>query len=143
LLARVRAQLRRRGKDWDAPAPSESTLTLGPLEINLREHAATVNGRPVKLTVTEFRMLHYLMRNAGTVVPSRTILKHVWGSGDLVNVDLVRVTLHRLRRKLEDDPSNPQLLHTVSGVGVMLKPQEAPPEQVAVATAPSEVAGLA
>ena len=53
------------------------------------------------MTVTEFRLLHCLMSNAGTVVSTGTLLKQVWGYNDPGGTDVVRVTVHRLRRKLE------------------------------------------
>jgi two-component system KDP operon response regulator KdpE len=61
------------------------------------------------------------MMNAGSVVPTATLLKQVWGYEDPAGSDVVRVTVHRLRRKLEQDPSRPRLLHTITGVGVLLK----------------------
>jgi len=61
------------------------------------------------------------MTNAGTVVPTGTLLKQVWGYNDPGGSDVVRVTVHRLRRKLEEDASRPSLLHTIPGVGVLLK----------------------
>jgi DNA-binding response OmpR family regulator len=61
------------------------------------------------------------MSNAGTVVPTGTLLKQVWGYQDPGGSDVVRVTVHRLRRKLEQDPARPNLLHTIPGVGVLLK----------------------
>ena len=64
------------------------------------------------------------MINVGTLVPTRTLLKQVWGYDDAGATDVVRVTVYRLRRKIEDDPKSPQLLHTVPGVGVMLARQE-------------------
>jgi len=70
--------------------------------------------------VTEFRLLRYLLSHANTVVPNRVILKQVWGYDDAAGTDLVRVTIHRLRRKLEDEPSRPSLLRTVPGVGFMV-----------------------
>jgi two-component system response regulator MtrA len=69
----------------------------------------------------EFRLLHYLMTNAGNVVPMDQLLKQVWGYRDGGGSDVVRVTVHRLRGKLEHDPSRPQLLRTIPGVGVQLK----------------------
>jgi len=71
--------------------------------------------------VTEFRLLHCLMINAARVVPTNELLKQVWGYQDPGGSDVVRVTVHRLRRKLEDDPRQPKLLHTIPGVGVLLK----------------------
>jgi two-component system response regulator VicR len=124
LVARIRVQLRRRGQveGWSAPKAAESQLQVGPLRLNPAEHSAVKEGRTLLLTVTEFRLLHYLMLNAGSVVRTPALLKQVWGHADPGGADVVRVTVHRLRRKLEEDPSNPRLLHTVPGVGVMLKP---------------------
>jgi DNA-binding response OmpR family regulator len=75
----------------------------------------------VPLSVTEFRLLHYLMTNDGVAVPTRVILKQVWGYDDPDGTDLVRVTIYRLRRKLEDNPAKPTLVRTVPGVGFMIK----------------------
>ncbi len=123
LIARVRANLRRRGHDTPARDTAVAPLQVGPIDLNPTQHVASIDGRPLDLTVTEFRLLHYLMTNAGTVVPTRAVLKHVWGYDDPGGTDVVRVTVHRLRRKIEPDPGNPQLLHTVPGVGVMIKPK--------------------
>jgi DNA-binding response OmpR family regulator len=81
----------------------------------------TKAGKPISLTVTEFRLLHCLMAHAGSVVPTGTLLKQVWGYQDPAASDVVRVTVHRLRRKLEHDPTRPRLLHTIAGVGVLFK----------------------
>ena len=122
LLARIRAQLRRQGREAAPPQPAEAVLRAGPLTLNAAEHTVRKAGRALSLTVTEFRLLHYLMVHAGAVVPTRAIMKHVWGYDDPGGRDLVRVTVHRLRRKLEDDPAHPQLLHTVAGIGFRLGP---------------------
>lgn len=124
LVARIRANLRRRGQEWAPPSPTEAVITVGPLTMNVAEHSVQKNGQPLDLTVTEFRLLQFLMANAGGVVPTRIVLRQVWGYDDPTGADVVRVTLHRLRRKLGEDPSNPHLLHTVPGVGVMLKSVE-------------------
>jgi DNA-binding response OmpR family regulator len=125
LIARVRAHLRRQGQPAPPSAPARPpVLEVGPLAIDLAEHRTTKEGQALDLTVTEFRVLHYLMLNAGTVVPTRVLLKHVWGYDDPGATDVVRAALHRLRRKLEDDPTKPRLLHTVPGVGILLKPEQ-------------------
>jgi DNA-binding response OmpR family regulator len=100
----------------------DGCLVVGPLVLNVARHSVTKDGQLVQLTVTEFRLLQLLMERASTVVPTRAILEEVWGYADSNDADLVRITLFRLRRKLEDDPAHPQLLHTVSGVGTMLEP---------------------
>lgn len=121
LTARIRAVLKRRGEEWSPPEPGSALLCVGPIQMNVAEHTVTKEGQPLTLTVTEFRLLHYLLVNAGVVVPVTAILKHVWGYEDSVGSDVVRVTVHRLRRKLEDGPNKPRLLHTVPGAGIMLK----------------------
>jgi two-component system response regulator VicR len=121
LIARIRANLRRSGQESPARRAPETRFEVGSITLNLAEHSVTKAGQLVSLTVTEFRLLHCLMANAGTVVPTSTLLKQVWGYQDPGGSDVVRVTVHRLRRKLEQDPSRPNLLHTIPGVGVLLK----------------------
>jgi DNA-binding response OmpR family regulator len=121
LIARIRAQLRRSGQEWQTRRAPETRLEVGSIVLDMAEHSVSKSGAPVALTVTEFRLLHCLMSNAGTVVPTGTLLKQVWGYNDPGGSDVVRVTVHRLRRKLEQDPSRPALLHTIPGVGVLLK----------------------
>jgi DNA-binding response OmpR family regulator len=94
---------------------------VGSITLDVAEHTVTKTGLPVSLTVTEFRLLHCLMISAGTVVSTAALLKQVWGYHDPGGSDVVRVTVHRLRRKLEQDPARPKLLHTIPGVGVLLK----------------------
>jgi DNA-binding response OmpR family regulator len=134
LIARIRAQLRRSGQEWQpARAKPETRLQVGSIVLDMAEHSVTKSGQPVALTVTEFRLLHCLMSNAGAVVPTSTLLKQVWGYADPGGSDVVRVTVHRLRRKLEEDASKPSLLHTIPGVGVLLKPDAtAAAEEVAL-----------
>jgi len=122
LIARIRAQLRRSGQDWQPQKRAPATrLQVGSITLDMAEHSVTKAGQQVSLTVTEFRLLHCLMSNAGAVVPTTTLLKQVWGYADPGGSDVVRVTVHRLRRKLESDPGRPSLLHTIPGVGVLLK----------------------
>ncbi|MGI8424220.1 MAG: response regulator transcription factor [Chloroflexota bacterium] len=121
LLARVRAQLRRHGRESAEAGPAPAELSVGPLTLFLREHRAELDHLPLSLSVTEFRLLSYLAQHAGVVVRGRALLEHVWGSGDAGSVELVRVAVHRLRRKLGEDAAHPRLLHTVAGVGIMLK----------------------
>ncbi len=121
LLARVVAQLRRAGQS--APAgPANENLRVGPLVLNRAEHSASIDGRPIALTVTEFRLLQYLMVNAGRVVPPSDLSKHVWGYDGVGTNETARVAVHRLRRKLEaGGEQSRRLLRTVPGVGIMLK----------------------
>jgi two-component system, OmpR family, response regulator ResD len=138
LLARINARLRNQGQRAARPAPAPALLRVGPLELNPAEHAATKGGQPLDLTVTEFRVLQHLMVHAGAVVRTRELMKEVWGFDDPSGNDTVRVAVYRLRRKLEDDPAHPRLLHTVAGVGVMLKPPPEAPEAQAPGGAASD-----
>ncbi|MBV9323359.1 MAG: response regulator transcription factor [Chloroflexi bacterium] len=126
LIARIRAQLRRNGQVVAVQQAQQTVFRVGTISLDLDKHSVTRAGQPISLTVMEFRLLHCLMMNAGRVVPTSELLKQVWGYQDLSGSDVVRVTVHRLRRKLEPDPSRPQLLHTIPGVGVLLKSDTEP-----------------
>lgn len=119
LVARIRAQLRRVGITQEKTVP---VFEVGALVLNVGEHSATNEGRALNLTVTEFRFLQALMEHAGDVVATSELLRTVWGYDEPGGADLVRAIVHRLRRKLGDDAANPRFLHTIPGVGMMLKP---------------------
>jgi two-component system, OmpR family, response regulator VicR len=121
LVGRIRAQLRRRAHGVTAPPPA-AVLQAGCVSLDVARHTTVHEGRRINLTANEFQLLRCLLANAGSVVPMRTILKEIWGH-DRNDPDVVRSTVCRLRRKLDDDPSSPRLLHTVRGVGIMLTPQ--------------------
>ncbi len=122
LIARIRVQLRHSGRQVPK-TPAMGKLEEGPLMVNLAEYTAYLEGRTLRLTATEFRLLAYLMSHAGSVVPTRALLAEIWGYSDAMGADVVRVTVHRLRRKLEEAGGQPSLLRTVAGVGVLLKPR--------------------
>lgn len=121
LIARIQANLKRHGQEWSAPQSPGAILRIGPISMNAIEHTVTKGEQPVVLTGTEFRLLHYLMINAGSIVPATAILKHVWGYEDPWRIEVLWVHIYRLRRKLEDDPKKPRLLQTVKGVGITLR----------------------
>ncbi len=116
LVARIRAIL----QHHPASPPVASVLTVGPLVLDVASRTATHAGRPLALTVTEFRLLHYLMTHAGNVVTFAVLIRQVWGYDDPSVTDVVRTTVYRLRRKLGDDPAHPQLLHSIPAVGFRL-----------------------
>lgn len=115
LLARVRAVLRR-AKPQTAPL-SASTLHAGDITLDPAAHTATRNGEPLKLTPTEFDLLHYLMRNTAKVITHRELLQRVWGAEYGDEAEYLRVYIRRLRQKIEADPLNPRHLLTEHGVG--------------------------
>jgi DNA-binding response OmpR family regulator len=120
LIARIRVHTRRGQADRDVRRGDGGTLKAGPLTLNLDEHAVKKDGESLHLTVIEFKLLHHLMSRAGHVVQTSVLAKDVWGYEDEGARDVLRVTLHRLRRKLGEDASNPRLLQTVPGVGVIM-----------------------
>lgn len=115
LLARARSVLRR------VIAASEKSTTKcfsdDYLTIDLEKRLVVAAGEPVKLTATEYRLLSYLLQNAGQVLSYNQILNNVWGSEYRDSVDYVHVYLSHLRRKLEKDTRNPRYLVTEYGVG--------------------------
>jgi len=118
LLARVRALLRR------TAVAAHSTLDLADLHMNLTGRVVTRNGTPIEITSREFDLLEYLMLNRGRVVSREMLTRDVWKETlrytSLDNV--IDVQIARLRRKI-DDPFDTKLLHTVRGVGFVLREQ--------------------
>ncbi len=119
LAARIRAVLRRTNDGPVRRAAPE--LRAGHIVLDPAAHRVHRAGEPVGLSVTEFRLLHYLLTNAGVVVPTGDLLRHIWGYGATEGTDIVRVAIHRLRRKLGDDGAEPRLIITVPGVGILLR----------------------
>ncbi|MHB8508198.1 MAG: response regulator [Candidatus Dormibacteria bacterium] len=113
LLARVRAQLRRRSY----PPDSSTAATFGDVEVDLGRHHVQRAGAPVQLTPTEFAVLRELVLGAGKVVTHRTLLRRVWGPAYAGENHYTRTFVQRLRAKLERDPSQPQLILTEPGLG--------------------------
>ncbi|MFZ2285897.1 MAG: response regulator [Bacteroidales bacterium] len=112
LIARIRAAIRS-GEEWkDTPS-----LEFGDLSIDMISHVVRKNGEIVKLTTTEFSLLTLLAKNSGRVLTHQFILKEVWGYGYLEQTQYLRVFIAQLRKKLEDNPANPVLLVTESGIG--------------------------
>ncbi len=118
LMAKVASLLRRfheyRGKQ-------ESILTIDNLELDFANHSVKSNGKPVVLTDTEYNILEYLVKNRGTIVTAAQLYEAVWGekflsgSGNTVMVHVLNV-----RRKIEENPSNPRILRTVWGRGYQI-----------------------
>jgi DNA-binding response OmpR family regulator len=120
LVARVRALVRRGRAANEAPR-----LTAGDLEVDLISRRVTRGGRPVDLTVREFELLEYLLRHQGQVVPREALARDVWKetarTTPLDNV--IDVHIARLRRKVDAD-QRVKLIHTVRGVGFLLREGE-------------------
>ncbi len=116
LLARVRAILRR-AQPQSAPGTAAEHFRADEIHLDANARKVTRRGEPIKLTPTEFDMLHYLMRNAGKVITHRHLLQAVWGSEYGNEAEYLRAYVRRLRQKIEDDPLNPRHLLTEYGIG--------------------------
>ncbi len=116
LLARLRVALRH----TQATPAGDPVLEAGPLRVDLARREVTVEGREVRLTPTEFKLLALLARHAGKVLTHRQILKEVWGP-NATEAHWVRVHMAELRKKVEADPARPRLLVTEPGVGYRLR----------------------
>lgn len=115
LLARIKAVLRRtRATELQA---GEKPFHSPRLTIDFVTRTVTVNGQSVRLTPTEYSLLHYLVLNEGAVLTHRALLEKVWGREYTESSEYLKVYIQRLRNKLEEDPSNPQLLISERGLG--------------------------
>jgi DNA-binding response OmpR family regulator len=114
--SRVRALLRRASAPRHDPRESETIESDG-LRIDLARRTVAVEGRSVQLTYVEFELLRILASNPGRVYTRQALLEALWGSSDYREPRTIDVHVRHLREKLERDPSAPELIHTVRGVG--------------------------
>lgn len=122
LIARVRAVLRRTGRALGGlDEEEERPIRVGDLEIDPSRFLVTLKGNPVGLSVKEFELLRLLAQNHGRVVRRETILDRLWEEEEFPDPRVLDVYIHRLREKLEEDPSQPRLILTVRGVGYKLE----------------------
>ncbi len=115
LSARVRAVLRRSAGTVGA----ESIVKAGPIEVDLNRRLVTKVGEIVSLTRTEWMLLQHMASYPGKVMMNSELLGKVWGSEYRDDLQYLRVWISRLRKKLEDDPSQPKLIKTFQGIGYM------------------------
>lgn len=115
LLARVEALARR-----SATIVKETILRAGDLELDLVSRAATRAGKVIKLLPREFKLLEYLVRNQGKVVPRSMLLQNVWDLHFDPTTNIIDVYVGRLRRKVDGEDAYP-LIHTVRGIGFCLR----------------------
>jgi two-component system, OmpR family, KDP operon response regulator KdpE len=118
LEARLRVAIRHAGGRDGNGSSLTTTAQVGDLQIDMVHHMATMGTTPLSLTSREFDLLAYLARYAGKVCTHHMILKDVWGPGYGAESNYVRVYIHRLRKKMNDDEG--QILRTVPGIGYQL-----------------------
>ncbi|MCA0240906.1 MAG: response regulator [Proteobacteria bacterium] len=120
LLARVRAQLRRQA--LATPSAAEPELRFGAVSVDLARRVVQRGGEPLHLTPIEYRLLTHLAAQPDRVVTHQQLLKAVWGPGHADDTHYVRVHMANLRKKVEDDASQPRHLLTEAGIGYRFRP---------------------
>lgn len=119
LIARVRAVLRRQQETEEV---STNTVESGPVRMDIERHVVTVAGENIAMPLKEFELLEMLLRNAGRVLTRAQLIDRVWGSDYVGDTKTLDVHVKRLRSKIEPDPSNPQFVVTVRGLGYKFEP---------------------
>ena len=116
LLARIQAVLRRM-EPVPEPEPDEQKLASHGVVLDLARYQVSVNGAEVKMPLREFELLEMLMRNSGRVLTRTQLIEQVWGFDYYGDTKTLDVHIKRIRSRIEPDPSHPQLITTVRGVG--------------------------
>jgi len=114
LLARVRTVLRR---VQSLPLAHEEPFVCGDLRVDYVQRKVLLQGKALPLTQTEYKLLYYLVPNAGQVLSPEMLLNHVWGPEYADEIDYVKVYISRLRAKIEPDPRHPQYILTEHHLG--------------------------
>lgn len=123
LMARVRAVFRRTEESPKPEGVPSRTITAGDLVIDVGKHAVTVAGKPVDLTAREFAMLAHFAKNPGQVYTRSQLLDLVWGHSHAAYEHTVNTHINRVRSKIEREPTKPQHVLTVWGVGYKFNDQ--------------------
>jgi DNA-binding response OmpR family regulator len=117
LEARVNALARRAAQEHKVA----EVIIIEDLEIDMRTKTVTRNGETIVLTAKEFNLLHYLAKNSGTILSREKILDNVWNINFDMNTNVVDVYINYIRKKI-DKPYNHKLIHTIKGLGYVVKP---------------------
>jgi two-component system KDP operon response regulator KdpE len=112
LLARIRAVLRK-----NQITEQTKEYTFGSITMSFTDRIVKRDGESIKLTATEYNLLHLFVMNEGKVLTHRYLLKEVWGVGQQMETQYLRVFVGNLRKKLEENPNQPKHILTESGVG--------------------------
>ncbi|MEN6410265.1 MAG: response regulator transcription factor [Anaerolineaceae bacterium] len=118
LLARIRVALRHSEQSVGA---ASNIIQAGQVSIDLARHIVTRGGEEIRLTATEFKLLSYLAAHADRVLTHDAILNYVWGFAESDHVEYLRVYIGQLRKKLEVNPDEPQIILTEPGIGYRYK----------------------
>ena len=112
LCRKINAILKRSG------AEDKNIIRYKDLEIDKNRASARIEGQPIRLTATEYKLLEYLAENRGKAVSRNTLIRDIWDiDGDFIDENTLSVNIRRLRKKLGDNPKNPQYIITLFGLG--------------------------
>lgn len=120
LIARVQSQLRR-FNELSGNVKKTDTLQFGELEIDPSAHIVTVRGEIVSFSVKEFEILHFMAMNMNQALSREKIFENVWGFNEYGDINTVTVHVRKIREKIEKDPSQPEYIETVWGIGYKFK----------------------
>jgi two-component system response regulator RegX3 len=120
LLARIKAILRRNTSGGNLPEENGS-LTVGSIKMDIDKHLVTLDSEVIPLPLKEFELLEFLLRNSGRVLTRNQLIDRVWGSDYFGDTKTLDVHIKRLRAKIEKDPANPKIIHTIRGLGYKLE----------------------
>ena len=120
LLARMKAVMRRNSGD-SAGLEEGALITAGSVRMDIDKHQVTVNSVAVTFPLKEFELLEFLMRNSGRVLTRSQLIDRVWGNDYFGDTKTLDVHIKRLRAKIEEDPANPKIIHTIRGLGYKLE----------------------
>lgn len=115
VLVRIHSILRRVA--WSERREMASVLSQGAITLDRRANVVHMHGNRIRLTPTEYKLLRYLMLHSGRPIDNETLLQEVWGYTGEENASIIQSVVRRLRLKLESDPSEPQHIVSVWGVG--------------------------
>ncbi|WP_144934953.1 response regulator transcription factor [Paenibacillus sp. 32O-W] len=121
ILARVKSQLRRYRQLNVSPSKNDNEMIIDDLVINIATHKVTVDHNEVRLTPREFSILEVLARNRGIVLSMEQIYEEVWNEPFFEANNTLMVHIRKIREKIEKDPSKPQYIKTVWGIGYTIE----------------------
>jgi len=116
-IAKVNAILRRRSPNNH----TASSFLYGKLSIDYDTRQVCISGKPVKLTPIQYKLLCHLIKNQGRVCSTSELLQHVWGPNYCDDRELLKLSVYRLRSRIEEDPSNPEIIYNERGIGYVIK----------------------
>ena len=117
LVARIKAVLRRGASDETSDGKDPGIYASGKIRMDIERHSVTVNGLEVSMPLKEFELLEFLLRNEGRVLTRGQLIDRVWGGDYFGDTKTLDVHIKRLRSKIEENPADPKLIHTIRGLG--------------------------